>query len=406
MTRMLGTLVANPTTGSDGVDERPYIALEHVSPGRGRLLEGIQLETVTRTDAVLCEPGDVLFGKLRPYLAKVVVPEEPSFCSSELLVLRPRDGEMHPRFLYYLCLSKPLVHWAIATSDGVKMPRTDWSSLRQLRIEAPDIETQAAIAARLDAEVAVLDRLTAECVRQLELLQERRQAEVDGLLVHGLDESRLRTAHIPWPVRVPRDWDVMSLRYCTDRITVGIVVNPSHYYVDDGVPCLRGLNVRPGRTIDEPLVYMSEESNQLHGKSILRRGDIVVVRTGAAGAAAVVPEWAVGGNAIDLLIVTPGARFRPKFLELLLNSDFVQQQVAIGSVGALQAHFNVAALDAVKVVCPPVEEQDPIVARVEDALGRLDGLRNELELQLRLIDERREAVITSEVMTHMGEAAA
>lgn len=74
---------------------------------------------------------------------------------------------------------------------------------------------------------------------------------------------------------------------------------------DSGVPVLRGLNVRPGRVSADDLVYMSERSNRLHAKSVLRQGDVVVVRTGLAGAAALVPDWAVGGNAVDLLIVRP-----------------------------------------------------------------------------------------------------
>lgn len=68
------------------------------------------------------------------------------------------------------------------------------------------------------------------------------------------------------------------------------------------------------------------------------------MRTGKAGVAAVVPPWAYGGNCVDLLLLRWSDRILPKFLEHILNSDFVRDQIARGSVGTVQSHFNVGAL--------------------------------------------------------------
>jgi type I restriction enzyme S subunit len=385
------------TCKGDG-DPKPYVSLDAIESDVGRLLDGAEPEMRESGDAVLYQEGDVLFGKLRPYLAKVLAAGEPGCCSSELLVLRPDHARLDPRYLYYVCLSKPLLDWADASSYGVKMPRTSWELLAEYCVDIPPIDEQRRVAAYLEKQCARIDDLIAEQTRQLQLLDERRRTELDRLVLRGCAaDRRTRTANVPWPVTVPDDWPVTPLKLCVDDVTVGIVVTPSKYYADTGVPCLRGLNVRPARVNRHSLVYMSDESNREHSKSILRPGDVVVVRTGDAGAAAVVPEWAVGGNAIDLLLVRPGPRMLPKYAEMLINSHLVREQVTFWSVGALQAHFNVEALANARVVCPPTDEQNAIVRAAADATEKVDRLHAEIGHQIALLIEHRQALVAAAV---------
>src|SRR5689334_20112019 len=75
-----------------------YIGLENVESGTGKL---ISTETLNWPDIAGSQfrSGDVLFGKLRPYLAKVLQVQENGICSSELLVLRPKTTS--GRYLFY-----------------------------------------------------------------------------------------------------------------------------------------------------------------------------------------------------------------------------------------------------------------------------------------------------------------
>lgn len=314
-----------------------------------------------------------------------------------LLRIRPRAELLDPEFLWWWIANAFSSGLFAAVARGVNIYHLSAERVRALRLGIPSKREQRAIATYLHQQTARIDELIAEQQNQLTLLDERAQAEVDSLLLHSASGDDGKLVYLPWPATVPRTWQVLPLRYCVDRITVGIVVNPSAFYADEGVPCLRGLNVRPGLINTESLVFMNDDSNQFHAKSILHAGDIVVVRTGDAGAAAVVPDWAVGGNAIDLLLIRPGGRFQPKFLELLINSDFVREQVAYGSVGALQSHFNVGSLAGVKVVCPPIEEQRVVVDRIERGLAKIRALKSEIERQVALLREHREALITAAV---------
>jgi type I restriction enzyme S subunit len=185
-------------------------------------------------------------------------------------------------------------------------------------------------------------------------------------------------------------------------VTVGIVIRPAELYADTGVPCLRGFNVQPGGITQTDLVYISPSANAANAKSILRQGDVVVVRTGNAGAASVVPAWAAGGNCVDLLIVRRAATIEPRFLEAVLNSAVVRRQIGEKSVGALQAHFNTESLAAMRVPIPVREQQVGVVAALDAARAQTEAMRTTLTHQISLLGERREALITAAVTGQLG----
>ena len=110
-------------------DDAVYVGLEHVELWTGRLLLENQPETV---DSVVASfrAGDVLLGKLRPYLAKVARPDFNGVCTSEILPLRP-SAELIQSFLMYCLLNAPYVGWLDSLTYGTKMPRVSPEQVRQ-----------------------------------------------------------------------------------------------------------------------------------------------------------------------------------------------------------------------------------------------------------------------------------
>ena len=314
-------------------------------------------------------------------------------------IVRLRRGNVDPRFVSYVLATDAFYQQAnlclaVGATNQTELNR---ETLRRMTIDLPPFDEQRRIADYLDAETRRIDELIAEQEHLVALLLERREAELDGWIEHGGRQTALRKVSSPWVDAVPPGWELTPLKRCAQRVMVGIVINPSAYYEAEGVPVLRGLNIRPGRVSSDDLVFMSHRSNELHRKSILQAGDIVVVRTGIAGSASQVPTWAVGGNAVDLLIVRPGARLLPGFLEHVLNSRVAQRQVHYGSVGALQSHFNTAALANVVVPLPPLGEQLRVLEHLRCSLGRYDALIAEVRMQIHHLRERRQTLITTAV---------
>lgn len=252
--------------------------------------------------------------------------------------------------------------------------------LRLLRVTLPPLARQQAIADYLDAETARIDALIAKKLRLIHLLEERQRIEVETAI------RRLGAEHGLGP-----------LKHYAGPITVGIVITPAKWYVEHGVPAVRGLNVSAGDIDMTEVVFLSDEGHREHAKSTLRVGDVVVVRTGQAGAAAVVPAELDGANCIDLLIVRAAPRLRSHFLEYVLNSDWTAKHIGEHSVGSIQAHFNVAALREVPVPVPPIDVQDQVVENLDRVAERHQRTLARLAKQLELLVEHRQALITAAV---------
>ena len=131
---------ASPSLMGDAL----YIGLEHIGEGTLSLLgQGVATD-VTSTKARF-QSGDILFGKLRPYFRKVVRAPANGLCSTDIWVVRARDG-VDQGYLYYCMASQQFVDFATAGSEGTKMPRAIWEHVSRYEIPLPPLHEQRAIA--------------------------------------------------------------------------------------------------------------------------------------------------------------------------------------------------------------------------------------------------------------------
>lgn len=152
--------------------------------------------------------------------------------------------------------------------------------------------------------------------------------------------------------------EFVKLGSLAEVITVGYVGSMVSEYVEDGIPFLRSLNVRPYRFDSAELKYISEEFHAKIKKSTLKPKDVVVVRTGTPGTSCVIPEYLEEANCSDLVIIRCGDNLDPYFVSYYINSlssSFLKGQ----SVGAVQKHFNVGS--AKDLVFPKLSKRKQIL---------------------------------------------
>ena len=146
--KKLGEISTNKSKKYNPNNETNFIKcieLEHLSSETGQLLgfvDGSQSGSIKN----VFQKGDVLFGKLRPYLKKYYQPNFDGVCSSEIWVLNGK--EILNDFLYYLIQTNSFVDLA-NQSSGSKMPRADWSILENGLFSFPNSEEQQKIASFL-----------------------------------------------------------------------------------------------------------------------------------------------------------------------------------------------------------------------------------------------------------------
>ena len=139
------------------------IELEHIEQETGRII-GSTCADYQNSIKTVCKPGDVMFGKLRPYLRKYAFVQKECVCSSEIWSLIPTDIVI-PKYLFYLIQSEAFMK-AANVSSGTKMPRAEWSTIAKSGYPIPSKDDQQATVDILEttdriivSHVASYDRL-------------------------------------------------------------------------------------------------------------------------------------------------------------------------------------------------------------------------------------------------------
>ncbi|ENK2091896.1 restriction endonuclease subunit S [Vibrio vulnificus] len=266
--------------------------------------------------------------------------------------IRPNTEVLDSSYLYYFISS-----WSEKLrlmSQGAAQTVINKDMINSLEIPLPPIDEQKRIAAILDK---------ADAIRQ------KRKQAID------LADEFLRSVFLDMfgdPVTNPKGWEVKACKDLFKRITVGIVVKPSSYYVESGVPALRSLNIGYYGIRSENLVYVSKSDNEsILSKTRVYEGDLVIVRSGQPGKTAVVCKEFDGVNAIDILIATPKEELiEPQFFAFFMNSDGGKKIVLAEQRGQVQKHFNVGSLNSTAIPLPPLSLQRTFAEIVATVYGK------------------------------------
>ena len=385
-------------------DSRPYLGLENIEPWTGALLRESSITTVEATSlSNTFERGDVLFGKLRPYLAKVWVAEFSGRSTTEFLVMKP--VEVESRFLGYVCLSRDFIDRVDASTFGSKMPRADWDFIGNMPVPVPEALQQHAIADYLDRETTRLDALVAEKERVLTLLEEKRVALVTRAVTRGLDTHvSLRDSTIPSVEEIPEHWRTTRLRHVTAAVEQGWSPEAVNYQpkLDEwGVLKLNAVNrSRFDETATKtlPADLMPRQDLEIH------RGDVLITRSNTpalVGDACFVettrPKLMLSDIIYRLTVdyhVVDG-----KFLVYFLTIPTGRIQIEHDARGTSASMVKISR-DHIRnwhIPVPPLCEQRAIVDYLDRETVLIDGLVAQIRETIVLLKERRSSLIAAAV---------
>jgi type I restriction enzyme S subunit len=290
-------------------DDLPYIGLENIESWTGRLIES-ENEKDSESLNSLFKTGDVLLGKLRPYLAKALVADFDGQCTSELLVLRPKD--LKRDFLFYLILSDQIIKLIDSSTYGAKMPRANWDFIGNIYSPIPSVDEQKAITSFLDGETARIDSLIDKKQRLIELLKERRTALITQAVTKGLDPKvPMKESCVEWLGEIPRHWEVR-------RLKLAVAHSNRKNLNDDDLPYLGLENIESwtGRFIESVNENDSESLN-----SMFEPGDVLLGKLRPYLAKVLIVNFD-GQCTSELLVLKPKV-LKKDYLFYLLLSDRV-----------------------------------------------------------------------------------
>lgn len=185
------------------------ISLENIEGWTGKY---ISTESNYECSGVSYQKDDVLFGKLRPYLAKVYLTEREGEALGDFWVLRCFSIYL-PKYLRYLLISKPIIDLIDSTTYGAKMPRADWSENSKMFVPIPTIIEQTTIVSHLDSITARIDEAIVRLQRMIDLLNERKQIIIHNAVTKGLNSDvKMKDSGVKWIGMIPEHWNVFKIK--------------------------------------------------------------------------------------------------------------------------------------------------------------------------------------------------
>lgn len=357
----LGDLVSQVTQGREPDEAEPvsYVGLEHISPGE-MTLSRLGDSAEVRSRKTVFQPGDILYGKLRPYLDKAVLAGIHGICSTDILVLRPRV-ELDPYFLVGVLHSNAFLAHAVATTSGANHPRTSWSSIKQFGLALPPLLEQHAIA------------------HVLRTVQRTRE-QTDQVVAAARELKRSLMRHL---FRTD-GWERVRLQDVQSSTKYAISAGPfgsklgTKDYVASGVPVLRGVNLGGERDVRlEDLVFVSEEKAQELAASLARPGDVIVTQRGTLGQVALIPHSSAFPQYVvsqSQMKFTPDLhRALPEFVVYALQTDSSQKAIRESSIRSGVPHINLGIFRGFEIALPSLAEQQRIVQCLDAARGKIEA---------------------------------
>lgn len=250
----------------------PYIGMENIESWTGKLLS-IDPDIVPSGVANRFTAKNILFGKLRPYLAKACNPDFDGLCSTELLVIESEDFDR--RAVLYWILADGFIKLVDSSTYGSKMPRANWDFIGNCLLPVPPLPEQTAIADFLDRETGRIDTLVAKKRRLIALLGEKRTALISRTVTRGLPadaarefglepHTRFKDSGIEWLGEVPEGWGVIRLGRCLEL--------------------QRGVDITKDEQSDGSVPVVSSGGiSSFHDKSIGEKPGVILGRKGTVG---------------------------------------------------------------------------------------------------------------------------
>nr|WP_010400561.1 restriction endonuclease subunit S [Paracoccus sp. TRP] len=366
--------VVDPENSADA--DKPFIGLEAISSWTGAI--DVRDEDSNCELGNRFQRGDVLFGKLRPYLAKVAAPDFDGHCSGEALVVRPKRN-LCSSFLFYLMANPEFVNAVDASTYGAKMPRASWHFIGNMTFSLPDLPTQKTIADFLDLETARIELLI-EKKRQLVARLAEREKALLHLMFSQIKAKRWRTRHLG------------NLRNGAG-FPVELQGNPNEDIAFFKVKHLKTFGLDAAITATEDTV--SAETARKLRATVFPVGTIVFAKIGAAlllGRFSMIGRPACLDN--NMAAFVPNKRMiDADFCLLALSQIDMATMVQPGAVPSLSTE----AFYSYELPLPSLEEQQELVSRFRSERATLSSIADATKTSIERLREFRAALITAAV---------
>ena len=399
--------------------------LEDIDGGSGKVIATATFaERRSLSTKASFQKGDVLYGKLRPYLNKVVIADRPGFCTTEIIPLRPQTF-VAAGYLRLFLRSPHFLRYAAAKNYGMKMPRLGTQDLESAAVPLPPLAEQKRIVAKVDELMTLCDRLEAQqqeretrhaalaraslarfadaptpanlpflfhpsyAIPPADLRKSILTLAVQGKLVpqDPNDEPAGETFGGLKPLSpdsnettdIPNQWTLCTYRTLTTLVTSGSR-GWKEFYAETGSIFVRTQNIKTDKLILDDVAFVDLPKSAEGMRAQVLKDDILITITGANVTKAARVEKQIPEAYVSQHI----ALTRPRWSKMSewLHLCFISHGSARGTLEQLaygdKPGLNLSNIRDLVLPIPPLAEQRRIVAKVEQLMALVDALEMQL----------------------------
>jgi len=312
--------------------------------------------------------------------------EKEGMLTGAYTALKVNQKRAFPQFVYYYYLAVDNIKGLKPYYSGLrKTIRTD--KFLQIYIPLPPLDEQEKIVSYLEDKTSKIDAYVADKEKEIELLQELKQKTIADAVTKGLNpDAKMKDSGISWIGEIPEHWEVRHLSQ----------VSYEHYISNKEVHHQNLLSLSYGRIIrkdintTEGLLPASFDTYQIveEGNIVMRLTDLQndhkSLRVGLVKEEGIVTSAYVCLGVYDSVY--------PSYLYNVLHSyDIKKLFYSMG--GGLRQNLNWQGLKKLDIPLPPKDEQQAIVAYIEEKCEKIDKLASELQSEIDYLKEYKQRLI-------------
>lgn len=379
----------------------PYIGMENITPHTMQLLTTIPAKEMKST-ADTFEPGDVLYGRLRPYLNKVYCPDFKGLCSTEFIVFRKASG-LSNKYLQFFLNSNDFVSYSNSLNAGDR-PRVKFNQFKNYPFPLPPLPEQERIVAKIEELFTQLDAGTA-ALRRVQAGLRRYKASVLKAAVEGnlvpqdqTDESvrNLFQKEIKNPFYgnnfLPYRWEWVEVNQVGEIVT-GCTPrkNKPEYYGHD-YPFYKPTDLNTGYETQKSQDGLSslgiKKARFIPAKSVL-----VTCLGATIGKTGLIRVAGATNQQINAII--PNNHIVPEYLYYVCISPQFQKSILDNASATTLPIINKRRFERLHLPLPPLSEQYRIVEKLDQVLTTAENIENLLSQNLIRSKRLRQIILTN-----------
>nr|WP_272595721.1 restriction endonuclease subunit S [Paenibacillus apiarius] len=326
-------------------DQQIYIGLEDIEKENGNINEKYVRESNIKSNKFIFTEEHILYGKLRPNLNKVCLPEFKGICSTDIYPILVKRNRAEKAYIFHILHSQEFVKYASNRTSGANLPRVNEKVIYEYEISLPPLETQKQIAKTLNIAAVLL------------AMRKQQLAELDNLIKSIFYEMFGEN-------NIYIEKSLIELIVEGAGLSYGIV-QPGED-IGKGIGILRPIDINHGTISMTNIKRIPPDVEEPYKKTRLNGNEILITVRGTTGETALTDQKHMGMNVTRGIAVIRqnNSLINRIFLNEYLKSGIGQRFIRENTKGATLKQINLSVLREMRISLPPLPLQKQFAARV------------------------------------------